>query len=81
MFEAMGLWPDIVAAATPIENIHVSDRGRFGFAHINAEQQEVEALGYVVINRVLGHVLQNALATVENLDFFCHKRDNSGRDG
>jgi 2-octaprenyl-6-methoxyphenol hydroxylase len=30
-FEAMGLWPEIVAAATPIRSIHVSDKGRFGF--------------------------------------------------
>ena len=31
MFEAMGLWPDIAEASTPIKHIHVSDRGRFGF--------------------------------------------------
>ncbi len=45
MFEAMGLWPDIVATATPIWHIHVSDKGRFGFAHIDAEEQRLEALG------------------------------------
>ena len=37
MFEAMGLWTDIVAASTPIRSIHVSDQGRFGFSHIDAE--------------------------------------------
>jgi 2-octaprenyl-6-methoxyphenol hydroxylase len=71
MFEAMGLWPQIVAASTPIRNIHVSDKGRFGFAHIDAEEQKVEALGYVVINRVLGKVLQDSLPNVEALDFLC----------
>ena len=45
MFEAMGLWDDVIAAATPIRRIHVSDRGRFGFSHIDAAQQGVEALG------------------------------------
>lgn len=74
MFEAMGLWDDIVAAATPIESIHVSDKGRFGFSHIDAEQQGVEALGYVVINRVLGGVLQTALRDVDGLDFLCPAR-------
>ncbi len=74
MFEAMGLWPDIVAASTPIRNIHVSDKGRFGFAHIDAAEQEVEALGYVVINRVLGKVLQDALAGVETLEVMCPAR-------
>ncbi|MFT5500243.1 MAG: 2-octaprenyl-6-methoxyphenol hydroxylase [Woeseiaceae bacterium] len=71
MFEAMGLWPDVVAASTPIKNIHVSDKGRFGFSHIDAAEQKVEALGYVVINRVLGQVLQDALGNIARLDFIC----------
>lgn len=74
MFEAMGLWGDILAAATPIAHIHVSDRGRFGFAHIDALEQGVEALGYVVINRVLGGVLQRSLDDVANLDIVCPAR-------
>ncbi len=74
MFEAMGLWGDILAAATPITHIHISDRGRFGFAHIDAQEQGVEALGYVVINRVLGGVLQRSLDDVANLDVLCPAR-------
>lgn len=74
MFEAMGLWDRIVAAATPITHIHVSDRGRFGFAHIDAEEQGVEALGYVVINRVLGSVLQKSLDKTENVKVLCPAR-------
>ena len=74
MFEAMGLWPDIVAAATPIRSIHVSDQGRFGFSHIDAEEQGVEALGYVVINRVLGSVLQTALDERDEIEVLCPAR-------
>ena len=74
MFEAMGLWPDVVAAATPIRGIHVSDKGRFGFSHIDAEEQGVEALGYVVINRVLGGVLQDALDELDGVDVLCPAR-------
>lgn len=74
MFEAMGLWPEIAAASTPIRHIHVSDRGRFGFSHIDAEEQGVEALGYVVINRVLGSVLQRALAEAQGVDVLCPAR-------
>lgn len=74
MYEAMGLWDAIAAASTPVTRIHVSDQGSFGFSHIDAEQQNVEALGYVVINRVLGSVLQNALAEVPDLDIFCPAR-------
>ena len=74
MFEAMELWPEIVAASTPIRSIHVSDQGRFGFSHIDAAEQGVEALGYVVINRVLGSVLQAALADLDGVDVLCPAR-------
>ena len=74
MFTAMGLWGDIRAAATPIHSIHVSEKGRFGFSHINAKEQGVEALGYVVINRVLGGVLQSALDVQKTVDVFCPAR-------
>ena len=73
-FEAMGLWQDVVAASTPIQSIHVSDKGRFGFSHIDAEEQGVEALGYVCINRVLGGVLQGALAEANNVTLKCPAR-------
>ena len=74
MYEAMGLWDDIIAAATPIRRIHVSDKGRFGFSHIDAKEQGVEALGYVVINRVLGQVLQSALSGASNVEVLCPAR-------
>lgn len=62
LFEALDLWPRIVSGATAIRHIHVSEKGRFGFSHIDAAEQRVEALGYVVINRVLGTVLHDALS-------------------
>jgi 2-octaprenyl-6-methoxyphenol hydroxylase len=74
MYEAMGLWPEIAAASTPIRSIHVSDKGRFGFAHIDAEQQGVEALGYVVINRVLGEVLDTAMKQQSGVSMICPAR-------
>ena len=74
MFEAMGLWDEIVAASTPIKSIHVSDKGRFGFSHIDAREQNVEALGYVVVNRVLGEVLQSHLETASGVEVLCPAR-------
>jgi len=71
MFTALGLWDQILDAATPIKSIHVSDRGRFGFSHVTAEEQEVDALGYVVINRVLGDVLLGNAKKKKNVHFFC----------
>ena len=81
MFEAMGLWGDIVAAATPITRIHVSDQGRFGFSRIDAKEQGVEALGYVVINRVLGSVVQAALAAVDGPRILCPARITAAETG
>jgi 2-octaprenyl-6-methoxyphenol hydroxylase len=79
MYEAMGLWQEIAAASTPVNRIHVSDQGNFGFSHIDAAQQGVEALGYVVINRVLGDVLQKALVDVPQLDILCPAKITAAR--
>ena len=67
MFEALGIWEKIRQASTPIRAIHVSDKGRFGFSHISAKEEKVEALGYVVINRVLGSVLLEELKSKSNI--------------
>ena len=71
MFGAMGLWPDMEKTSTPITSIHVSDRGRFCFSHIDAKEQCVEALGYVVMNRTLGKVLQRALSESDRIELLC----------
>jgi 2-octaprenyl-6-methoxyphenol hydroxylase len=73
-FAALGLWDAIAEAATPIRHLHVSDQGRFGFSHIDAAEQRVDALGHVVINRVLGRVLGEALASAAGIDVFCPAR-------
>jgi 2-octaprenyl-6-methoxyphenol hydroxylase len=81
MYEAMQVWDDIVAAATPVRRIHVSDQGRFGFSHIDAAEQGVEALGYIVTNRVLGATLQTALDAVTGLDVICPASITGARFG
>ena len=53
MLEALGIWQGVKHAATPIKQIHVSDRGHFGKARLSAEQEGVEALGYVITARDL----------------------------
>ncbi len=62
IFNALGVWPLIERAATPIKRIHVSDKGRFGFARINAQEQGLAQLGYVVVNRVMGEALWRRLS-------------------
>jgi 2-octaprenyl-6-methoxyphenol hydroxylase len=53
----LGVWEAVVAQAAPISRIHISDRGHFGAARIDAAEQGLEAMGYVVPNRVLGAAL------------------------
>ncbi len=61
VFQGLGIWPLIEREATPIRRIHVSDKGRFGFARIAAEEQGLEQLGHVVVNRVMGAALWQRL--------------------
>src|ERR1700730_13134188 len=57
IFESLGVWGDIPPQASGIRTIHVSDAGRFGFARLRAEEQGIDAFGYVAANRVIGTAL------------------------
>ncbi len=46
--ERLNIWQRIAAKATPITEIHVSDRGHFGKVRISARKENVAALGYVI---------------------------------
>lgn len=61
IFEGLGVWPLIEREATAIRRIHVSDQGRFGFARIDAKEQGLSSLGFVVVNRVMGAALWRRL--------------------
>jgi 2-octaprenyl-6-methoxyphenol hydroxylase len=62
IFEALGVWPLIEREATAIRRIHVSDQGRFGFTRIDAKEQGLSALGFIVVNRVMGAALWRRLS-------------------
>lgn len=63
IFSAMGLWEKLRDSVTPILEIQISDKGRFGSAKITSAEQGVDALGYVVENQDLGVCLNAALNT------------------
>jgi 2-octaprenyl-6-methoxyphenol hydroxylase len=71
ILETLGVWQGVASAATPIAKIHVSDRGRFGFARIDAAEQNLDAMGYVVPNRALGAALWAPLAHSDDVRVFC----------
>ncbi|HET9694047.1 MAG TPA: 2-octaprenyl-6-methoxyphenyl hydroxylase [Steroidobacteraceae bacterium] len=60
-FRTLGVWDPMAREAAPIRRIHVSDQGRFGTARVDAAEQGLEALGYVLPNRAIGAALWHAL--------------------
>ena len=62
ILDALGVWDAVAAEAAPITRIHVSDRGRFGAARLDAAEQGLAAMGYVMPNRVLGAALWSRLS-------------------
>jgi 2-octaprenyl-6-methoxyphenol hydroxylase len=61
IFDALRVWPLLEREATAIRRIHISDRGRFGFARLDAAEQGLSALGFVVVNRAIGAALWRRL--------------------
>ena len=75
ILEGLGVWDGLGPAAEPIREVHVSDRGHFGFTRLDARDEEVEALGYVVTGRDLGHALLGPLAVAGGgADLVCPAR-------
>jgi 2-octaprenyl-6-methoxyphenol hydroxylase len=71
ILETLKVWDHVAGGATPIARIHVSDRGRFGFARIDAREQGLAAMGYVVPNRSLGEALWTRLQECRSVRTFC----------
>lgn len=71
IFTGMGLWSGLAAQVTPIERIHISDRGHFGATHLDSRDNGAEALGYVVESRALGAALAERLTTLSNIALYC----------
>jgi len=63
IYQHLGLWQTISPRAEPIRQIQVSDRGRFGSTRLDALEEGVPALGYVVENAWLGQCLWQGLDT------------------
>jgi len=61
IYRPRGVWERMPERAEPITQIHVSDRGRAGATRLDASDQQVPALGYVVENAWIGHCLWQAL--------------------
>ena len=65
IYQSIGVWPKLKRHLTAISQIHVSDRGHAGLTRIDAQDANVDALGYVVENQLLGSALLNQLAETD----------------
>jgi 2-octaprenyl-6-methoxyphenol hydroxylase len=67
ILERLGIWPQI-EPATPIESIHVSQRGGFGRTLLSAQEAGLPALGYVVryagLQQAFGRAVESTRVTL-----------------
>jgi 2-octaprenylphenol hydroxylase len=66
----LGLWDLLQQHITPIAQVHVSDRGHFLGGVIDAEENNLDAVGYVVENAWLGKVLLEHVRAQHNIQCF-----------
>ncbi|MGB5517138.1 MAG: 2-octaprenyl-6-methoxyphenyl hydroxylase [Gammaproteobacteria bacterium] len=71
IFEGMGVWKTLADSVEAINTIHISDKGHFGATRLRHEEEHVEALGYVVENRVLGAALYRRMEQHSKLKLHC----------
>jgi 2-octaprenyl-6-methoxyphenol hydroxylase len=74
VFRSLDVWRYMEREATPIGRIHVSEQGRFGTARIDAAEQGLDALGYVLPNRVIGAGLWAGLRACPGIDVIAPAR-------
>jgi 2-octaprenyl-6-methoxyphenol hydroxylase len=67
ILSGLNLWRELAGYVEAIRSIHVSERGRFGAARIEARAEHVPALGYTVENQTLGRVLWERLRNAQRL--------------
>ncbi len=71
---AIGIWSALAGCASPITNIHVSDRGHAGSVNLNANHYGVEALGQVVELQEAGQRLFSLLSKAPGVHLHCPAR-------
>jgi len=71
IWESMGLWSSLEPVIEAIKSIHVSDRGHLGATRLHHTEENVEALGYVAENKIIGRILMNEIQGLNHVSWFC----------
>ncbi|HID00143.1 MAG TPA: ubiquinone biosynthesis protein [Piscirickettsiaceae bacterium] len=70
LLSALGIWSVLAPKTTAIEHVHVSQQGHLGVVTLHADQLGVPALGYSVLGRDLGQVLQQLVQAESRIQVF-----------
>lgn len=70
IFSNLGLWNDLKTQGTPIQHVHVSDRGSFGFTRIHASDYRLPCLGTVIAMQVLQQQLIQRAKSLKSVTLF-----------
>jgi len=83
ILSGMGLWQKLVADATAIRKIFVTERDRPGQVVLDPAEMGLEAFGHVVEARRFGAAVTGQLEQIENIEVICPARVTgieTGRD-
>lgn len=67
VLKTLNIWPDLESMTTPIEHVHVSQKGYLGLTQLHADEMRVPALGYSVTASDLGRVLWQTAQNTPNV--------------
>lgn len=81
ILRGVGVWAHLAPSATPIERVHVSDLGGWGFTRLTAAEAGLAALGHVALARELGRALVAARAGLSCVEWLAPARVVSAQPG
>ena len=70
ILKKLDIWRDLLKKATPINEIHVSQKNTFGRTLFKANDYEEDALGYIVSYADLMKLLKNKIEGLQNVHIF-----------
>ena len=77
IFESLGVLPELLKHASPIRQVHVSERGHMGSTLLDAAEQNKKSFGYVIENQWLGAVLLNRLNDFPTIELVTAASDSN----
>lgn len=67
----LNIWQDLSHLITPIDKVHVSNKGHFGSVNFDKDTLKVEALAYIVEAKKLGLALKNKIESIDSISIIC----------